>query len=64
MNAANEVAVDAFLHDQLSFVGIPQVIARVMQHHSREELTTVEQALKADLWGLRKAQELINGGVS
>jgi len=63
MNAANEVAVEAFLTNQLSFLGISQVIEKVMCQHRSEQLTTVEQALRADLWGRRKAQELISGGV-
>ena len=64
MNAANEVAVDAFLCDRLSFVAIPKVIERVMEQHQGGELTTVEQALQADLWGRQQAEELINGGVA
>lgn len=64
MNAANEIAVDAFLRNKLSFLGIPQVIERTMQHHQGGELTTVEQALQADLWGRHKAKELISGGVA
>jgi len=62
MNAANEIAVDAFLHKRINFIGIPEVIERVMQHYSGGDLKTVEQALQADLWGRRKAQELIDGG--
>lgn len=64
MNAANEIAVDAFLHNRLRFDEISKVIEQVMQHHSGGDLVTVEQALKADLWGRQKAQELINGGVA
>ncbi len=63
MNAANEVAVEAFLTNRLSFLGISQVIERVMCLHRNENLTTVEQALRVDLWGRHKAQELITGGV-
>ncbi|MCW8892894.1 MAG: 1-deoxy-D-xylulose-5-phosphate reductoisomerase, partial [Deltaproteobacteria bacterium] len=33
LNAANEVAVEAFLQYQLSFLGIPQVIEKVMARH-------------------------------
>ncbi len=62
MNAANEVAVDAFLTNQISFLNISQVIERVIYQHRSEHLATVEQALRADLWGRRKAQELISGG--
>ena len=62
MNAANEIAVDAFLNGELDFLGIPRVIERVMANHRRVDLTTIEQALQADLWGRREARELINGG--
>lgn len=62
MNAANEVAVDAFLHRQLSFTAIPKVISRVMAQHQYQELTTVDQALRADLWGRQQTHEIINGG--
>ena len=64
MNAANEVAVEAFLNNQLSFLEISQVIEKVMDQHRGTDLTIVEQALQADLWGRQKAQELISGGIS
>lgn len=63
MNAANEVAVEAFLNNRLSFLGISEVIETTMSQHQGEDLTTVEQALQADLWGRNKAQELISGGL-
>jgi len=63
MNAANEVAVEAFLSHKLSFLGISQLIEKVMLQHQSEDLTTVDQALHADRWGRHKAQELISGGL-
>ncbi len=63
MNAANEVAVEAFLNNQLSFLSISQVIEKTMYQHQGEDLTTIEQALHADLWGRHKARELISGGL-
>lgn len=63
MNAANEVAVEAFLNNQLSFLGISQVIEKTMQQHQGEDLVSVDHALHADLWGRHKAHELINGGL-
>ncbi len=62
MNAANEVAVEAFLNRQLSFAGIPKVISRVMAQHQQQELKSVDQALRADLWGRKQTHEIINGG--
>jgi 1-deoxy-D-xylulose-5-phosphate reductoisomerase len=64
MNAANEVAVEAFLHNNLSFLGIPQVIEQVMEQHRREELSSIDRVLQADLWGRQAARELIRGGLS
>ncbi len=62
MNAANEISVEAFLNRQLSFTGIAKVIGKVMSKHQQEELTTVDQALRADLWGRHEARELIDRG--
>ncbi len=64
MNAANEIAVDAFLQRRLGFTAIPKVIEETLSHHVGSTLTTVEEALQADLWGRRKAEELIDGGVA
>lgn len=64
MNAANEVSVEAFLNRKLSFTGIAKVISKVMAKHQQEELTTVDQALRADLWGRYEARELIDRGVT
>lgn len=63
MNAANEMAVAAFLDRQLSFNEIPKLIERVMAHHQREEITTVDRVLQADRWSRHQAKELISGGL-
>jgi len=53
MNAANEVAVHAFLNDRLSFLGIAAVIERTLERvgsgavHSFESLTTADSAARA-----------------
>ncbi|MFO7576107.1 MAG: 1-deoxy-D-xylulose-5-phosphate reductoisomerase [Pelovirga sp.] len=63
MNAANEVAVSAFLHRQISFLDIPRLIEKVMSLHQREETSTVDRILQADLWSRTRSRELINGGL-
>ncbi|MEA3544497.1 MAG: 1-deoxy-D-xylulose-5-phosphate reductoisomerase, partial [Thermodesulfobacteriota bacterium] len=63
MNAANEVAVAAFLENKLSFIGISQVIEKVILQHRGEDLTAVERVLHADLWGRNKARDVIHGGL-
>ncbi len=64
MNAANEIAVEAFLQNKLGFLGIPQVIEQVMEQHHKEELSTIDRVLQADLWGRQATRELIRGGSS
>ncbi|MBN9689823.1 MAG: 1-deoxy-D-xylulose-5-phosphate reductoisomerase [Verrucomicrobia bacterium] len=47
-NAANEVAVDAFLAGRLSFPGITELVTRVMTQHRVVEHPSLEQILEAD----------------
>ena len=61
MNAANEVAVEAFLQNRISFLGIARVIEAVMERASREKLTSIDKVLQADLWGRHEAKTLIRG---
>jgi 1-deoxy-D-xylulose-5-phosphate reductoisomerase len=56
LNAANEVAVAAFLQRQLSFLEIPEVIERVLARHQAGPATTLEDVLNADEWARREAQ--------
>jgi len=49
-NAANEVAVAAFLEERLSFPGIAEAISAALDAWSGGSLCTVEDALHADGW--------------
>ncbi|MDT8420359.1 MAG: 1-deoxy-D-xylulose-5-phosphate reductoisomerase [Desulfuromonadales bacterium] len=64
MNAANEVAVEAFLDRRITFLQIPQLIEKVLEQHTVEELTNIDQVLRADLYGRRTARDIIAGGLS
>jgi len=59
LNAANEVAVTAFLEHRLSFLAIPAVIERVMREHEPEEPRQIEDVLRADAWARARAHEVI-----
>jgi 1-deoxy-D-xylulose-5-phosphate reductoisomerase len=50
LNAANELAVEAFLDRRLGFTGIPRVVEMTMDAHSVEEVTTLAAIRRADLW--------------
>jgi 1-deoxy-D-xylulose-5-phosphate reductoisomerase len=49
LNAANEIAVEAFLAGRLQFTGIAEVIENVLSETSIEPLTSLEQVYAADV---------------
>jgi len=59
LNAANEVAVAAFLENRLPFIKIPQIIEETMEHHSVVADPTLGDILEADQWARKQAEDLI-----
>jgi 1-deoxy-D-xylulose-5-phosphate reductoisomerase len=57
LNAANEVAVNAFLTKRIKFLDIANVIRRTMDAYQANEPKTLEDVLEADAWAREKAQE-------
>jgi 1-deoxy-D-xylulose-5-phosphate reductoisomerase len=57
LNAADEVAVAAFLERRLSFLGIPEVIERVLGRMPRVRFEKMDDVLTADLEARRMAKE-------
>ena len=55
LNAANEVAVDAFLHDGCSFTDIDRVVESCMDAHDAQAVTSFEQLRDIDAWAREKA---------
>ncbi len=60
LNAANEVAVEAFLTGRIGFLDIATVIRRVLDRHSPLELEHINTALRADRWGREEARLVIS----
>ena len=54
-NAANEVAVDAFLNRKINFPQITEMVRRVMDAHQVVAQPTLEKILEADVWARRAA---------
>jgi 1-deoxy-D-xylulose-5-phosphate reductoisomerase len=59
MNAANEVAVAAFLEGRIGFNTIAMVIEDTMAAHDSVQMATIDDVLHADRWGRDKAAETI-----
>ena len=60
LNAANEVAVEAFLAGRIRFTEIATVIERTMDLHAVQSFATVEDVLLTDLWGRAKAHTILD----
>lgn len=61
LNAANEVAVDAFLQKRIGFNDIPVIIKEAMNLHRKESVTEIDVVIEADRWAREKAREIIHG---
>ena len=59
LNAANEVAVHAFLKRHLSFDGIPRTIQQVMAQHTPVTNPVLSDILKADGWARKEAAQKV-----
>ena len=60
MNAANEVAVAAFLRDRIKFTDIPSVIERTIGKSNFIEKPTIEDIFESDKEGRIFAKEFVN----
>ena len=60
LNAANEVAVEAFLQEKLPFHQITTVCQSILQHHNHEHRPTFAQLMAADRWARLETQKWIS----
>lgn len=60
-NAANEEAVNAFLHDKIKYLDIPYITAAVTQAHDNVAEPKIEDIEQADAWARAEAQRVIEG---
>lgn len=58
MNAANEIAVQAFLDDKIRLSEIPKIIETVMNKHETKPAENLEVILEADGWARRQTAQL------
>jgi 1-deoxy-D-xylulose-5-phosphate reductoisomerase len=63
LNAANEVAVDAFLHGRAGFRDIPEVVRAALDRHASHPASGLEDLLEADRLGREAATAALPHGV-
>jgi 1-deoxy-D-xylulose-5-phosphate reductoisomerase len=59
LNAANEIAVHAFLDDMIRFTEIPIIIKKVLSAYKIRSRVTLSSVLASDTWARLKAKEVI-----
>ena len=61
LNAANEIAVDAFLMNQIGFLQIPQIVEYTLNQVQNERAESIEQILSVDQQARKIAsQQIVN----
>jgi 1-deoxy-D-xylulose-5-phosphate reductoisomerase len=63
LNAANEVAVEAFLEGRLGFAGIPRTIEAAVERHGGDSADSLEDVLAADARARATTVRLLKEGV-
>jgi 1-deoxy-D-xylulose-5-phosphate reductoisomerase len=63
LNAANEVAVAAFLEGRIGFMDIPRIIGEVLEQAERLAVDSLEAVLAADAIGRRQAARVAGLGI-
>ena len=58
LNAANEVAVELFLKENIGFTDIAKVVEKVMGEHKTVKVPELDDILGADEWGRSRAREV------
>jgi 1-deoxy-D-xylulose-5-phosphate reductoisomerase len=60
LNAANEMAVQAFLKQRVPFVKIPEVIGKTMESHTVLTNPSFDDIIESDRWAREQARYLID----
>ena len=59
LNAANEIAVQAFLDEEILYKDIPEMIRMAMHNHQTRPVHAIEDVLEADRWAREETRKLI-----
>ena len=62
LNAANEIAVQAFLDERIKFTGIPAVVEHVLNQLTYQAVSSIDELLVIDKMARNSAVEFINRG--
>ncbi len=64
LNAANEIAVQAFLDNKIKLSDIPRIIESVMNEHETQNVSSLETILETDAWARKEAREILQKNIT
>ena len=59
LNAADEIAVSAFVQKKICFADLPKIIEKVLTAHKVKNNPSLEDILQADLWARTETEKII-----
>jgi 1-deoxy-D-xylulose-5-phosphate reductoisomerase len=59
LNAADEVAVSAFIKKKIRFIDLPKIIEKILVLHNSINNPSLDDILQADLWARIETKEII-----
>ncbi len=59
LNAANEVAVSAYLEERIGFLQIPDILSETLNRHDQKPASDLETVLATDAWAREEAERVI-----
>ena len=62
MNASNEIAVDAFLNRQISYLSIPKIVEKTLNKASISNINSIKDVIEIDQESRKLAKELVDSG--
>jgi 1-deoxy-D-xylulose-5-phosphate reductoisomerase len=61
LNAADEIAVEAFLERRIRFTDIPRLVAAALEAHCTKPANSLEDVIAADQWARNHVRESVLG---
>jgi 1-deoxy-D-xylulose-5-phosphate reductoisomerase len=59
LNAADEVAVSAFMENKIRFIDLPEIIEKILARHDSIKDPSLDDILQADLWARKETKKII-----
>ncbi len=62
LNASNEIAVDAFLNQKISYLSIPKIVEKTLNKASISDINSIKDVIEIDQESRKLAKELVDSG--